>query len=59
MFETKLFKEVGFDGNLQKGLAEISQFSLDRIADSGEKINQEIKNKMEFGDDDMDLLTSA
>ena len=54
-----LFKEVGFDGNLQKGLTEISHFSLDKISDSSAKINQDMKNKMELGDDDMNVLTKT
>jgi hypothetical protein len=54
-----LFKEVGFDGNLQKGLSEITGFSLDKIVVAGDRVNRDIQDKMALGDDDMNVMTKT
>lgn len=52
-----LFKEVGFENNLRNELAEITQFSKDKISGAGKRVNDDIQNKIELGNDDMNLLT--
>ena len=54
-----LFKEVGFESNLQNELAEIAQFSKDKISDAVERINDDIQNKIELSNDDINLLTKT
>ena len=54
-----LFKEVGFERNLQNELDEINRLSKDKVSGAVKRINDDFQSKMELGNDDMNLLTKT